>query len=101
MTEYEMASLLAATQTTMQVIYGTQAAIISAFLVAGHYVAHRLTLPTVAMVIGLYTVFLGWNAIALSAISVSFNGLLRHMHDFAVAGKGHVVSAFQQWALSQ
>lgn len=96
MTEYEMASLLAELQTTMQIIYGTLIALVSGFLIASHYVAHRLTIFMVVVVVGLYTLFLGWNGMTLSAMSISFGGLMEHMHTFAADGKHlqwHVVAS--------
>lgn len=88
MTEFEMAYLVTDMQIAVSTTSATLFTITSAFLLAGYYVAHRLTPLMIGVVIVIYAWFFFGTTFMLNRELISLFGLAAEIHTHAEAGKG-------------
>jgi heme/copper-type cytochrome/quinol oxidase subunit 2 len=88
MTEFEMAYLVTDMQIAVSTTSATLFTITSAFLLAGYYVAHRLTPLMIGVLIVIYAWSFFGTAFMLNREFISLFGLAGEINTYAGAGKG-------------
>ena len=88
MTEFEMAYLVTDMQIAVSTTSATLFTITSAFLVAGYYVAHRLTPLMIGVLIVIYAWSFFGTTFVLNRELISLFGLAGEIHSYAGTGKG-------------
>lgn len=88
MTDYEMISALQGYQSNGMTVMLNFFSFLVAYLAAGYLVAHRLSLLMALFVTALLLAVSLNSLVMLYTIGAALQGLLGHMYDTAVAGKG-------------